>query len=177
MFTANAAGLGGGLFVAANQCANASMRNLVFANDDRAIRGAWSWENIRTITHCTAVNRSETHLSHFLHLLVIWYLTRLDGRLRQDTGIYWLRNATSATAPLVCTNCTHLSLAPEVNATEVVKAEFLPARGRQLLGDAKISIVAAEVCNSSSHLTWQEVQVSASLQPVDVYCSSVLQHC
>lgn len=40
MFTANAAGLGGGLFVAANLTANASMRNLVFANDDRAIRGA-----------------------------------------------------------------------------------------------------------------------------------------
>jgi hypothetical protein len=39
MFTANAAGLGGGLFVAANLSTNASMRNLVFANDDRAIRG------------------------------------------------------------------------------------------------------------------------------------------
>lgn len=39
MFTANAAGLGGGLFVAANLSSNVSMRNLVFANDDRAIRG------------------------------------------------------------------------------------------------------------------------------------------
>ena len=39
MFTENAAGLGGSLFVAANLSSGASMRNLVFANDDRAIRG------------------------------------------------------------------------------------------------------------------------------------------
>lgn len=69
-------------------------------------------------------------------------------------SIYWLRNATSPTVPLVCTNCTHLSLAPEVNATEVVKAEFLPARGRQLLADAKINIVAAEVQQSAIPHQW-----------------------
>lgn len=59
--------------------------------------------------------------------------------------IYWLRNATSPDVPLTCENCTHLRLGPEINATEVVKAAFLPSKGSRPLDDTKIDIVAAEV--------------------------------
>jgi hypothetical protein len=81
MFTGNAAGLGGSLFVAANLTSGASMRNLVFANDDRAIRGACYSARL---WHCCGLN------SHPFFRLSMWspdkQLETQSCFLKQDTA-------------------------------------------------------------------------------------------
>jgi len=70
-------------------------------------------------------------------------------------SIYWLHNATSTAAPLMCVDCTHLKLAPESNATEVVKAAFLPsAADDDPVYAEQFSIIAAQVCRVKEYVLY-----------------------